>query len=158
MLQFSKRIIPRGVRVTLVNTRFISKTIANSSSSASACSTTIHLATISDGFDDSGFAPASMDAYCSTFQRVGSRTLTQLVADLRETEYPATCIIYDHLIPWCLDVAKSFGLITAAFFTQSCAVESIYYHVREGLLHLPVVEAQISIPGLPPLEARIRPL
>ncbi|CAI0459502.1 unnamed protein product [Linum tenue] len=104
MLQFSKRLIPRGVRVTLVNTRFISKTVANSSSSAaSSCSTTIHLATISDGFDEGGRAAAeSSDAYLSSFQTAGSQTLSQLITDLGETECPATCIIYDPFIPWCL--------------------------------------------------------
>ncbi|CAL1393070.1 unnamed protein product [Linum trigynum] len=158
MLQFSKRLIPRGVRVTLVNTRFIAKTVANSSSSAAASSTTIHLATISDGFDEGGFAAAgSTDAYISTFERIGSQTLSQLITNLSETEYPATCVIYDPFIPWCLDVAKRFGLTGAAFFTQSCAVGSIYYHCHKGWLKPPVLEAQTLIPGLPPLEPKDMP-
>lgn len=55
-------------------------------------------------------------------------------------------------MPWCLDLAKKFGLVGAVFFTQSCAVGSIYYHVQRGLIKVPVTETEISVPGLPLLE------
>jgi len=55
---------------------------------------------------------------------------------------------------WPLDIARKFGIAGAVFFTQSCAVENIYYHIHEGLLKLPLADDQsrISFPGLPPLE------
>lgn len=52
-------------------------------------------------------------------------------------------------------MAKRFGLVGAVFFTQSCAVNSIYYHVHKGLLRLPLSgsESKFSLPGLPSLES-----
>ncbi|KAG2669734.1 hypothetical protein I3760_14G047100 [Carya illinoinensis] len=45
-----------------------------------------------------------------------------------------------------------FGLVGAVFFTISCIVDNIFYHVHEGLLKLPLSEPEILLPGLPPLE------
>nr|AFJ52952.1 UDP-glycosyltransferase 1 [Linum usitatissimum] len=152
MLQFSKRLLSKSIRITLVNTRFISKTISSTSSTS-----TINLDTISDGYDDGGHAAAeSTQAYLESFQKEGSKTLSELIQKLSKTEYPAHCIIYDPFLPWCLDVAKELGLFAAPFFTQSCAVDAIYYHVYKGSLKLPVTDQPQSliIPGLPaPLEA-----
>ena len=59
----------------------------------------------------------------------------------------------DGFLPWALDVAKQFGIPSAVFFTQSCAVSSVYYHVNRGLLQLPLPGPPVSLPGLPPLQA-----
>ncbi|CAN1236018.1 Mogroside IE synthase [Linum grandiflorum] len=152
MLQFSKRLISKSIRITLLNTRFISKTISSTSSTSM-----INLDTISDGYDDGGHAAAeSTQAYLESFQKSGSKTLSELIQKLSKTEYPAHCIIYDPFLPWCLDVAKELGLLAAPFFTQSCAVDAIYYHVHKGLIELPVTQPQslsLIFPGLPPLES-----
>lgn len=55
-------------------------------------------------------------------------------------------------MPWALDVAKNYGLTGAVFFTQSAAVDNIYYHVNQGRLKLPLTGEQVFIDGLPPLE------
>lgn len=88
---------------------------------------------------------------------MGLQTLDNLVEKLSSSDCPVDCIIYDAFMPWGLDVAKKFGLVGAAFFTQSCAVDSIYYHVHRGLIKLPVTETQILVPGLPPLELQDLP-
>ncbi|CDP13109.1 unnamed protein product [Coffea canephora] len=84
---------------------------------------------------------------------VGSETLTELILKLQDLGCPVDCIIYDSLLPWCLDVAKDLGVRAGVLFTQSCAVNSIYYHVHKGLLKLPLEESEVDIPGLPPLLA-----
>ncbi|CAN1150467.1 Flavonol 7-O-beta-glucosyltransferase UGT74F1 [Linum perenne] len=151
MLQFSKRLISKSIRVTLINTRFISKSVSNSTTTSSSSS--VHFDTISDGYDEGGHAAAEhTDAYLKTFQKVGSQTLGELVTKLAKTEYPAHCIIYDPFLPWCLDVAKDLGLVAAPFFTQSCAVDTIYYHVYKGLIDPSVTLSTTLIPGLPQLE------
>lgn len=61
-------------------------------------------------------------------------------------------VIYDGFLSWALDVAKQFGKLGVAFYTQACAVNSIYYHAHQGLLPLPLPGMTISLPGLPPLE------
>ncbi|KAF2292484.1 hypothetical protein GH714_024363 [Hevea brasiliensis] len=151
MLQFSKRLEHKGLQVTLVTTRAISNTIQRISSS-----TSIPLETISDGYDEGGRIHAeNIQAYLERFWQVGSKTLVNLVERLNSSVSgcPVDCIIYDAFMPWGLDVSKKFGLVSAAFFTQSCAVDSIYYHVHKELIKLPVSKSElILLPGLPPLE------
>ena len=147
MLQFSKRLEHKGAKVTLVLTKFMQK--------AFQISTSIAIEAFSDGYDEGGIGEAeSFDAYEQRFRRIGSQTLTQLLEKLSAGtgQYPAVdCVVYDAFLPWVLDVAKSFGLPGAVFFTQSCAVGSIYYHVNKGLLRVPVESDKISIAELPTL-------
>ena len=151
MLEFSRRLEHKGVKVTLVTTRSMSKTIHKEASS-------IALETISDGFDEGGIAHAeSIQAYLERFWQVGSQTLVELLEKLSSLGNPVDCIVYDAFLPWALDVAKKFGLVGAVFFTQSCAVHNIYYHVNKGLLKLPLSEAEILLPGLPPVQPQDMP-
>ncbi|XP_062175416.1 UDP-glycosyltransferase 74F2-like [Alnus glutinosa] len=152
MMQFSKRLDHKGVKVTLVITNFISKTMHKEASS------NIALETISDGYDEGGIAEAeSIHGYLDCFRRVGSQTLTQLIEKLSSSGGPVDCVVYDPFLPWALDIAKKFGLVGAVFFTQSCAVDNIYYHVHEGVLKVPLSETEILLPGLPPLQSQDMP-
>ncbi|KAM7502410.1 hypothetical protein LguiB_001314 [Lonicera macranthoides] len=146
ILQFSKRLQHKGLKVTLATTCFMFNT-------AHKISDSIAIETISDGYDEGGYAQAkSIEAYLEKFKEVGSETLGQLVDKLRALGCPINCIIYDPGLPWILDVAKSHGLVGAAFFTQSCAVGNIYYHVHQKMLKLPISHSNILVPGLVPLE------
>nr|AFJ52954.1 UDP-glycosyltransferase 1 [Linum usitatissimum] len=149
VLQFAKRLIPKGIRVTIALTRFISQTATISHTAG------IHLETISDGFDDGGIAAAEDgQVYFDTFRKFGSETLADLIRKQIDSGHPVSCILYDPHLPWCLDVSKRFGLIGVAFLTQSCTVDVVFYHVHHGLLKPPVtqVEETTSIPGPPPLD------
>ncbi|CAK9183224.1 unnamed protein product [Ilex paraguariensis] len=128
MLQFCKRLVSkRNIKATLAITNFISNSIHPQSSS-------VQLDTISDGYDEA-----------------------ELIKKHQSSEHPITCVLYDAVLPWALDVTKQFGLIGASFFTQPCAVNYIYYYAHHGLLKLPVSELPISIPGLPLLELQDMP-
>jgi pathogen-inducible salicylic acid glucosyltransferase len=151
MLEFSKRLEHKGVKVTLVTTYFISHTIHKEA-------TSIALETISDGYDEGGRAKAeSIHAYLERFRRVGSQTLAELLEKLSSSSRPVDCIVYDAFLPWALDVAKKFGLVGAVLFTQSCAVDNIYYHVHKGVLKVPLSETEILLPGSLPLEPQDMP-
>ncbi|XP_043712204.1 mogroside IE synthase-like [Telopea speciosissima] len=152
-LQFSKRLVSKGLKTTLAVTIFISKSMKAKSSS-------VGIETISDGFDDDGFTKVdSFQTYLSCLKERGSQTLTVLINKLNDSGYPIKCLVYDSFLPWALDVAKEFGLVTASFFTQSCAVDNIYYHVQRGLLSIPPPDqsSTVSVPGLPPLEPQDLP-
>ncbi|XP_021823305.1 UDP-glycosyltransferase 74G1-like [Prunus avium] len=150
MLQFAKLLSHKGVKVTLVTTRYIHKTMYGSASSCIA----LDLETISDGYDEAGRGEASIDAYLESFWKEGSKTLAELLEKLSSSGPPVDCVVYDAFMPWPLDVARKFGIAGATFFTQSCAVANIYYHVHKGLLKVPLADDQslISLPGLPPLD------
>jgi len=91
------------------------------------------------------------------FRLVGSQTLAELLEKLSNSGCPVDCVVYDVFLPWALDVAKKFGLVGAALFTQSCAVGNIYYHVHKGVLKVPLSETEIFLPGSPPLEPQDMP-
>ncbi|KAK8480867.1 hypothetical protein V6N11_051357 [Hibiscus sabdariffa] len=149
MLQFAKRLLSKGVKAALVSTLYL----ANSSFSDSSISFSFDHHTISDGFDQGGFnQAANAETYLSTFCSVGSRSLAALIMKLGETGHPVDALVYDSLMPWALDVAKQFGVPSGAFFTQSCAVNSVYYHVWKGHLQLPLPRTRVHLPALPPLQ------
>nr|UZT04296.2 UGT2 [Ligustrum lucidum] len=146
MLQFAKRLRHKGIRITLAATKHVFKTMQDFSGSVS-------VETISDGYDEGGVSSAeNEEAYLARFRQVGAETLEQLIQRLKNSGRAIDCIIYDAFIPWSLDVAKKLGLVGAAFFTQSCAVDNIYYHVYKGDVKLPLSESEFLIPGLPPLK------
>ncbi|XP_071740503.1 UDP-glycosyltransferase 74G1-like [Rutidosis leptorrhynchoides] len=146
IIQFGKRLVSKGVKITLVTTYFVSKSILSSST------TTIDIEKISDGFDESGYTSAdSYESYLKTFHEVGSKSLGDMIKKLQSEGTIIDAIIYDSLFTWALDVALEFGIKGGSFFTQACSVNNIYYHVHKGLISVPL-RSSISVPGLPLLE------
>ena len=84
---------------------------------------------------------------------VGLETLGNLIEKLKSSGCSVDCVVYDAFLPWALDVAKKLGLVGAVFFTQSCTVNNIYYHVHQGMLKLPLSELKVAVPRLFPLQA-----
>lgn len=153
MLQFSKRLVQRGVKITLVSTVSIWNAINNKINFNS-----IEVESISDGYDDGGLAAAeSLEIYKDTFWRVGPQTLAELLHKLERTGNPVDCVIYDGFLSWALDVAKKFGVLGAMFFTQPCFVQNIYFHAYKKLVELPLSQTEVLLPGLPKLAPRDLP-
>ncbi|WMV40341.1 hypothetical protein MTR67_033726 [Solanum verrucosum] len=143
MLQFSKRLQSKRIKITIAPTKSFLKNM-------NELSTSVSIETISDGYDDGGIYQAeNFVAYTTRFKEVGSDTLAQLIQKLANSGCPVNCIVYDPFLPWAVEVAKNFELISAAFFTQNCAVDNIYYHVHKGVIKLPPTqnEEEILIPG-----------
>ncbi|KAL5562262.1 hypothetical protein UlMin_032009 [Ulmus minor] len=149
MIQFSKRLPSKQIKPTLVITISAHDSFQPNILSATS---NINIETISDGYDNGGLAAAkSIEDYLETFKERGRRTFIDLITRLGKNNIDA--IVYDSFLPWALDVAKRFGLVGVEFFTQSCAVSSVYYHVDKGFLGLPLLEGQVvSLPSLPPLQ------
>lgn len=156
LLQLCKRFASKGIKATLATTIFISTTSPYLSSA-------VQIDTISDGYDDGGFSQAdTISSYLKRLESVGSETLSQLITKHNNTRNPITCVVYDPFLPWALEVAKRFGLVAAAFFTQSCAVNYIYCLLHHGKLNLSVSSSSsdstpVSIDGLPELELQDMP-
>ncbi|CAL5336933.1 unnamed protein product [Camellia sinensis] len=100
-----------------------------------------------------------VQAYLTHLEATSSKTLAELIKRHQNSDHPIDCIVYDAFLPWALEVAKEFGLAGAAFFTQPCAVNYIYYYAHNGLLKLPVERSSlpVSIPGMPMLELEDMP-
>ena len=95
----------------------------------------------------------SEGAYLEQFRVVGLETLGNLIEKLKSSGCSVDCVVYDAFLPWALDVAKKLGLVGTVFFTQSCTVNNVYYHVHQGMLKLPLSELKVAVPGLFPLQA-----
>ncbi|KAF3341050.1 crocetin glucosyltransferase 2-like isoform X2 [Carex littledalei] len=145
MLQFAKRLAHHGLRSTLAVTR-------SALGSTEPEVGVVHVATISDGFDKSVTEVSSVEDYLAQLKLVGSKTLEQLMETESTAGRPVHVVIYDTFMPWGADVARRFGAATAAFFTQSCAVDAVYGQVWEGKLEMPVRAGPVQLTGLPMLE------
>ncbi|KAF7845130.1 UDP-glycosyltransferase 74G1-like [Senna tora] len=153
MLQFCKRLQHHGVKATLVTTRSLLKTISSNQPTSNNNSTPIPLESISDGFDEGVTQTLdNLKPYLEQFWKVGPQSLSHLLQKLSKIGCGVDCVVYDSFLPWALDVAKKFGVFGAAFLTQSCAVNSIYYHLHEGVLKLPITESKILLPCVTELE------
>lgn len=152
MLQFSKRLVQRGVKVTLANTVSIWNTINNKTDLTSSFN--IEIESFSDGYDDGGVSSAkNMESYKDTFWRVGPQTLSQLLHKLQLSNNPVDCVVYDAFLHWAFGVAKDHGIRVAVFLTQACSVNNINFHAFQRWLKLPISrnDDEILIPGLPKL-------
>ncbi|KAI3936082.1 hypothetical protein MKW92_032132 [Papaver armeniacum] len=148
MLQFSKRLISKGLKITLAITVHVANKMETQINGP------VKTEMISDGHDEGGVMQASSpQAYLERFAIVGSQTLTEIIQRQRNSGDPVSCVVYDPFLPWALDVTKQFNLMGAAFYTQSCAVSSIYYYVQKGMMKSPATPGEVvSLPGMPPLE------
>lgn len=154
MLQFAKRLISKGIKATLITTVNFFET-ANLDQESS-----IAIDTISDGYDEDSYLQQTRDfgAYMKTFKLVGSESLGKLIEKYDRIGEPVTALIYDAFLGFfVLDVAKQFGRLGVVFFTQTCAVNSVYYHVQRGLIEVPLKGPDVSIPELPMLKVHEMP-
>ncbi|KAG9446699.1 hypothetical protein H6P81_012827 [Aristolochia fimbriata] len=145
MLQFAKRLFSKGVDVSLVTTVFLTKSMV-------AQTGPVTLELISDGDDDGKGRVGNIEAYLDRFKKIGSQSLRDLIEKLGNSGRPVDCLVYDSFLPWALDVARECGIPGGSFFTQSCAVETIYYHFYAGRLTVPVPFQTVSLAGLPELQ------
>nr|POE57280.1 udp-glycosyltransferase 74e2 [Quercus suber] len=145
MLQFSKRLATKGARVTLVAT----STIRNSMQALQGASS-VNIEIISDG-SEGDETVESLIATVDRFKDVVSQSLAEYIEKLNSSKYPPKFIVYDCALPWALDVARKYGIDGAPFYTQSCAVNVVYYHFKKGTVRLPLEEPTVSLPSMPKL-------
>ena len=145
MLQFSKRLATKGARVTLVAT----STIRNSMQALQGASS-VNIEIISDG-SEGDETVESLIATVDRFKDVVSQSLAEYIEKLNSSKYPPKFIVYDCALPWALDVARKYGIDGAPFYTQSCAVNLVYYHFKKGTVRLPLEEPTVSLPSMPKL-------
>ncbi|XP_021614338.1 UDP-glycosyltransferase 74E2 [Manihot esculenta] len=145
MLQFSKRLASKGLKVTLLT--FTGKPTTQGEDGL------LSFESISNTSEESRM-DMDADDYMKKLQDMVALKLPAIVAKHEESGFPVSCLIYDSFMPWALELARKIGISPAPFFTESCAVCAIYYALHEGKLKIPTDdEASVSLQGLPPLEA-----
>ncbi|CAN8291781.1 unnamed protein product [Cochlearia groenlandica] len=146
MVQFAKRLVSKGVKVTVATTTYTASSISAPS---------VSVEPISDGYD---FIPIAtpgynLDTYAESFQINGSETLTRVIEKFKSTDSPIDCLVYDSFLPWGLDLARSNSISAAAFFTNNLTVCSALRKFSAGEFPLPADpdSAPFVIRGLPSL-------
>jgi pathogen-inducible salicylic acid glucosyltransferase len=144
MIQFSKRLASKGLQVTAVI--FSSQALLKHTQLGSVGVVTIDCQSHEE-------AKISIDDYLKQFQATVTLKLRELVAELKNSSgYPICCLVYDSLMPWVLETARQLGFSAASFFTQSCAVDTVYYHIHEGQLKIPLEKLPLTFSRPPALE------
>ncbi|KAI3459853.1 hypothetical protein Pfo_016516 [Paulownia fortunei] len=149
-LAFAKCLASKGLRVTVITTTSVSK-----SAKFSPCSS-ITIDNISDGSEEVK-EPETIEGYFKRFKAVVSQNLAKFIEEQQSSGCSAQVIVYDSSMPWILDIAHERGLLGASFFTQSCAVCAIYYHLKQGSLKFPYEDSTVSLPSLPTIGTKDLP-
>uniref|UniRef100_A0ACD5YAP6 Uncharacterized protein n=1 Tax=Avena sativa TaxID=4498 RepID=A0ACD5YAP6_AVESA len=134
MLEFGRRLAYHGLRPTLVLTRFVLST-------GPPPGAPFRVVAISDGFDVGGMGSCEDPVeYCRKAELVGSETLAQVIAAEARAGRTPSVVVYDPHMPWAGRVARAAGLPTAAFMSQSCAVDLVYGEAWAGRAPLPMAD------------------
>ncbi|KAK2977639.1 hypothetical protein RJ640_012476, partial [Escallonia rubra] len=146
MIQFSKRLASKGLKVTLVVTK---KSLQSQDSS-------IKVEHIADFLEDGNQMIDSVESFVERFRVAVSRGLPELIEKQNSLGCPVKVVVYDASMPWVLDIAHQLGLYGAVFSTQSCAVGAVYYHMHKGSLKNigPVEGSTVSLPSMPLMETK----
>ncbi|KAM3236791.1 mogroside IE synthase [Capsicum annuum] len=123
MLQFSKRLASKGIKIT------VATTLSNAKAMKAAFSDSmITFESIYDDCSEGGVVgPGGFKGFLDRFQASGSTNLTKFISDQVHTERPVKCLVYDANISWASNITTQLGIAGAAFFTQSCATAATYY-------------------------------
>ncbi|KAK2995878.1 hypothetical protein RJ640_029603 [Escallonia rubra] len=145
MVQFSKGLASKGLKVTLVATH---KSMQSQDSS-------IKVERISDFFEESDHMINNVESFFDRLRVAVSRGLPDLIEKQNSLGCPVKIVVYDSTMPWILDIAHQLGLYGAVFHTQSCAVGAVYYHMHKGSLKIdPAEGSTLSLPSMPLMETK----
>jgi len=148
MLQFSKQLASRGLRVTLVTTSSIATKLTPLNSNS------ITIETVSDG----AIETMAKETFHDQIKRVNEflpHSLTLLIEKKLKQKDCVRCLVYDSALAWAINIARKFGVRAAPYFTQSCLVSLMYYQVHHGVLRAPIEEeTSIGVDGMPVMGAR----
>ncbi|KAF7813097.1 crocetin glucosyltransferase, chloroplastic-like [Senna tora] len=158
-LQFAKRLIAIGARVTLLTTVCTLRRMTYKPTIDG-----LTFAAFSDGYDD-GFSDINDDAkvslYCSQINRLASEALTNLITTTTTEPHPFTAVIYSFLFPCAAEVARELHLPSALMWTQPATVLNIYYYYLRGfkdyIEHNKDPNSPIKLPKLPLLTRKDLP-
>ncbi|GLJ28633.1 hypothetical protein SUGI_0564260 [Cryptomeria japonica] len=117
--------------VTFVTTEKVKERIAQARDgdfSANSALDNIRIETISDGLTPDLNREKNSALRAELLKKFGSVSFEHLIERFNAQGERVSCIVYDSFLDWVPQIAKKFVIPVAFFWTQSCAVYSIYYH------------------------------
>lgn len=147
MIQFSKRLVSKGLKVTIVTT-------TNIETSSLAKTTSMNIEHVSvDEPSVKGDSPDVIDEFLVLYEIGMTRSLPEVIEKQKTNGCPVKILIYDALMPWALDISHKQGIQGVAFCTHSSAVFAIYTNVLFRTLDIDSLEefSTVELPSLPVL-------
>nr|XP_017218819.1 PREDICTED: UDP-glycosyltransferase 74E1-like [Daucus carota subsp. sativus] len=142
MVQFSKRLVSKGIKVTVVTTTSLDITNSNS----------INIEHILVDTTSQGKSSAeAIDEYLAVLETGITESLPEVIEKQTTEGWPVKFLIYDALMPYALEASQKVGVQGVAFCTHSSAVLAIYYHVYQRTLDFKSLEesSSVTLPSLP---------
>lgn len=164
MLRLGKRLLSKGLHVTLALTEItrerMLKSSTISSTEAGASVSGIDVVFFSDGMSIDYDRKANLDFYIETLGKFGPINLLALIREHYRGGKKVVCIIANPFVPWVADVASELGIPCALLWIQPCAIFAIYdsfYNKRSQFPTADDPDMSMELPGLPPLTTQDLP-
>ncbi|CAN0843688.1 Mogroside IE synthase [Linum grandiflorum] len=143
-VQFSKLLVSKGLKVTLVISTHVELAISQLGSVRVVVLSAYNHeeAEYEEEEEEEEGAEGDVDLLKAYRMRV-KKELPGVVSGIREGGERVACLVYDSIMPWGLGVARKLNMAGAAFFTQSCAADAIFCSHYQGTLKLPVGEDRV---------------
>ncbi|WJX95128.1 indole-3-acetate beta-glucosyltransferase [Trifolium repens] len=155
MLNFAKRLISKGVQVTIVTTEDGRGCMLKN---AAASSSEIKLEFFSDGLSID-FDRSDTKTFINTIKDKGVKNFSNLITNLTKNQ-TFSCAIVNSFVPWAIDVIAKHEIPCALLWIQASALYSIYYRYFKNIDSFPKLDdpnEKVELPGLPMLEVRDLP-
>ncbi|XP_030538947.1 UDP-glycosyltransferase 83A1-like [Rhodamnia argentea] len=122
LMEVSKRLVDRGIRVTFVNTDFVHKRVIDALTDKDFLGDSIHLVSIPDGLGP-GEDRNDLGLLAEAMFQVMPGKLAELIRKTEEKEgEKITCVLADGSMEWALEVAHKMNIPKAAFWPASVAL------------------------------------
>ncbi|EEF37429.1 UDP-glycosyltransferase 84B2 [Ricinus communis] len=162
MLKLAKRLVSKGIHITLATNDAARHRILNSKVSTTAdltctaLNTTlkppgISLAFFSDGLSLDFNREGDFDSFAKSLRTIGSKNLSNLITDLTAQNRKFSCVIFGPFTPWVADIAAERGIPCAMLWIQACNVYSAFYHLVKHPNLFPSFDnpdEYVKLPGL----------
>nr|GMD90886.1 UDP-glycosyltransferase 74E2-like [Ipomoea batatas] len=150
MLHFCSSLSARGVRVTLVLTHGVAKSMPQSTLSQPFHTVEF----ISDG-TDVATSPRNLEEN-SRFPGAVSEGVAAIIQNQKNASGAAAAkvLVHDAMMPWLVEVGRAGGLRVATLFTQPASLCAIYYHMLRGHVVQELTDSHsiLRLPSLPEME------
>ncbi|EEF37428.1 UDP-glycosyltransferase 84B2 [Ricinus communis] len=171
MLKLAKRLVSKGIYITLATNDVARHRMLNSKVSSIADDLTtaqnatpkppgITLAFFSDGLSPEFDRDEDVDRFIKSMRTIGARNLSNLITDLIAQDRKFSCVILNPFFPWVADIAAENGIPCATLWIQACSIYSVYYHFLKHPNLFPSLDdpdKSVELPGLPALQVKDLP-
>ncbi|KAK1371408.1 UDP-glycosyltransferase 83A1 [Heracleum sosnowskyi] len=132
MMEFAKKLVHHGCKVTFANTDFIHRRVTNAMSSKEEddgnddnCGNKLKMVSIPDGLEH-GDDRLNLEKLMGSMQRVMPRKLEELIRKAKNDENRRfTCVVAEGGTGWALEVAKRMEIKTVSFCPVSASTAAV---------------------------------